>query len=62
MTTEQAKPFLIGHTMIGDRGAKDLMEAIFLDPNLRWDERPLPEKSGLELPQLGCWSPAPDCP
>ena len=30
---EQATLFLVGHAWIGDAGARDLLDLLFLDPN-----------------------------
>ena len=33
---DQAALFLVGHAWIGDAGARDLLELLFLEPSQQW--------------------------
>jgi hypothetical protein len=61
ITPEQATLLLIGHATIGDQGAKELMEVVFLARSTP-RRGSAPCEPAFAPPQLYGHSPAPDCP
>jgi hypothetical protein len=62
ITLDQAKLILIGRATLGDQGARDLMEVVFLDPRTK-HRGVLPGAAASVYPsELFGRSPAPDCP
>ncbi len=62
ISSEQAKLFLMGYAMIGNRGAKDLMEVVFSTRGAQPRGSVAGETVAFNPSQVYGRSPAPDCP
>jgi hypothetical protein len=62
ITPEQATLLLIGHATIGDQGAKEFMEVVFLARSMPRRGSALHEAAAFNPAQAYGHSPAPDCP
>jgi hypothetical protein len=62
ITPEQATLFLIGHATIGDQGAKEFMEVVFLARSTPRQGSAPSEAAAFDQLRVYRHSPAPDCP